>query len=155
MASLEQMRTLMGSTKNFIEYRETLHRANPPCIPFFGQSSIDACRTLELTLVRRISDGPCFHRRWNSFHNQEDEPDQLCEASKNGRGDSRYSAISERAIPAAARCRATGLHPQEYAVCWRRSRNVRAQSASRAEGTRRREDCTVRNIRYTTSSTEC
>ena len=26
----------MGSTKNFGEYRETLHLANPPCIPFFG-----------------------------------------------------------------------------------------------------------------------
>jgi son of sevenless-like protein len=30
------MRKLMGSTKNFAEYRETLHLANPPCIPFFG-----------------------------------------------------------------------------------------------------------------------
>lgn len=26
----------MGSTKNFGEYRESLHLANPPCIPFFG-----------------------------------------------------------------------------------------------------------------------
>jgi len=31
------MRRLMGSTKNFGEYRESLHLANPPCIPFFGQ----------------------------------------------------------------------------------------------------------------------
>ncbi|KAL9595101.1 MAG: hypothetical protein Q9219_006644 [cf. Caloplaca sp. 3 TL-2023] len=36
MSVLEQMRRLMGSTKNFGEYRETLHSANPPCIPFFG-----------------------------------------------------------------------------------------------------------------------
>ncbi|KAI4184945.1 MAG: hypothetical protein LQ346_006017 [Caloplaca aetnensis] len=36
MSVLEQMRRLMGSTKNFGEYRETLHHANPPCIPFFG-----------------------------------------------------------------------------------------------------------------------
>lgn len=33
---LEQMRKLMGSTKNFGEYRESLRLANPPCIPFFG-----------------------------------------------------------------------------------------------------------------------
>ncbi|KAI9828806.1 MAG: hypothetical protein M1832_001911 [Thelocarpon impressellum] len=35
-STLEQMRSLMASTKNFAEYRETLHLANPPCIPFFG-----------------------------------------------------------------------------------------------------------------------
>ncbi|KAK8046427.1 RasGEF domain-containing protein [Apiospora saccharicola] len=35
-AVLETMRKLMASTKNFGEYRETLHAANPPCIPFFG-----------------------------------------------------------------------------------------------------------------------
>lgn len=33
---LEAMRKLMGSTKNFAEYRETLHKANPPCVPFLG-----------------------------------------------------------------------------------------------------------------------
>ncbi|KAF2838078.1 guanine-nucleotide dissociation stimulator CDC25 [Patellaria atrata CBS 101060] len=36
MSTLESMRKLMGSTKNFLEYRDTLHKANPPCIPFFG-----------------------------------------------------------------------------------------------------------------------
>ncbi|ATY58790.1 Ras guanine nucleotide exchange factor [Cordyceps militaris] len=35
-AVLETMRKLMASTKNFGEYREALHAANPPCIPFFG-----------------------------------------------------------------------------------------------------------------------
>lgn len=34
--TLETMRKLMASTKNFGEYREALHAANPPCIPFFG-----------------------------------------------------------------------------------------------------------------------
>lgn len=29
----------MASTKNFGEYRETLHASNPPCIPFFGKSA--------------------------------------------------------------------------------------------------------------------
>ncbi|KAL1835647.1 hypothetical protein VTJ49DRAFT_6295 [Mycothermus thermophilus] len=35
-STLEVMRKLMASTKNFGEYREALHAANPPCIPFFG-----------------------------------------------------------------------------------------------------------------------
>ncbi|KAH9883572.1 ras guanine nucleotide exchange factor domain-containing protein [Xylariomycetidae sp. FL2044] len=35
-AVLETMRRLMASLKNFLEYREALHLANPPCIPFFG-----------------------------------------------------------------------------------------------------------------------
>ncbi|KAL9099811.1 MAG: hypothetical protein Q9163_004734 [Psora crenata] len=34
--ALENMRKLMNNSKNFAEYRETLHSANPPCIPFFG-----------------------------------------------------------------------------------------------------------------------
>lgn len=34
--TLEGLRKLMLSTKNFAEYRESLHMANPPCIPFFG-----------------------------------------------------------------------------------------------------------------------
>jgi len=36
-STLENMRTLMASTKNFGEYRDALHAANPPCIPFFGE----------------------------------------------------------------------------------------------------------------------
>jgi son of sevenless-like protein len=34
--TLESLRKLMGSTKNFAEYRETLHKAQPPCTPFLG-----------------------------------------------------------------------------------------------------------------------
>jgi len=34
--TLEQMRKMMGSTKNFAEYRDTLHKAVPPCVPFLG-----------------------------------------------------------------------------------------------------------------------
>ena len=37
MSHLESLRRLMASTKNFGDYRETLHLANPPCIPFFGK----------------------------------------------------------------------------------------------------------------------
>lgn len=37
-AILENMRRVMGSTKNFGEYREQLHNANPPCVPFFGKN---------------------------------------------------------------------------------------------------------------------
>ncbi|KAF2398820.1 guanine-nucleotide dissociation stimulator CDC25 [Trichodelitschia bisporula] len=34
--TLESMRALMASTKNFAVYRDTLHKANPPCTPFLG-----------------------------------------------------------------------------------------------------------------------
>ena len=37
---LEKLRKLMSSTKNFTEYREALHAANPPCIPFFGRRKL-------------------------------------------------------------------------------------------------------------------
>jgi son of sevenless-like protein len=43
-ATLETMRKLMASTKNFGEYRETLHAANPPCIPFFGKPPTSCAR---------------------------------------------------------------------------------------------------------------
>ncbi|KAK6350152.1 hypothetical protein TWF696_006396 [Orbilia brochopaga] len=33
---LESMRDLMGTTRNFGEYREMLHLVNPPCVPFLG-----------------------------------------------------------------------------------------------------------------------
>jgi len=35
-AMLESMRNLIASGKNFLQYRETLRIANPPCIPFLG-----------------------------------------------------------------------------------------------------------------------
>lgn len=41
MSILESLRRLMGSTKNFGQYRETLQLANPPCIPFFGTLTVD------------------------------------------------------------------------------------------------------------------
>ena len=39
-ATLESMRQLIASTKNFNLYREQLHKANPPCIPFLGMWKI-------------------------------------------------------------------------------------------------------------------
>lgn len=33
---LAQIRKIMGSNRNFIEYREMIHSVNPPCIPFLG-----------------------------------------------------------------------------------------------------------------------
>ncbi|KAF2126579.1 ras GEF [Dothidotthia symphoricarpi CBS 119687] len=57
MGVLESMRKLMGSTRNFAEYRDTLHRANPPCIPFFG---------VYLTDLTFIEDGiPSLVKRTN------------------------------------------------------------------------------------------
>jgi hypothetical protein len=34
--TLAQIRKLMGSNRNFTEYREMIHSVNPPCIPFLG-----------------------------------------------------------------------------------------------------------------------
>lgn len=34
--SLAHIRKLMGSNRNFTEYREIIHSVNPPCIPFLG-----------------------------------------------------------------------------------------------------------------------
>ncbi|KAJ1911760.1 hypothetical protein IWQ60_009986 [Tieghemiomyces parasiticus] len=36
MATYESLKTLMGTNRNFVEYREQLHSCNPPCIPFLG-----------------------------------------------------------------------------------------------------------------------
>jgi son of sevenless-like protein len=41
----------MGSTKNFGEYRESLHLANPPCIPFFGIYPFLVLRNSNLTCI--------------------------------------------------------------------------------------------------------
>ena len=38
IATLESMRKLMSYDRNYSEYREALHQAVPPCIPFFGGS---------------------------------------------------------------------------------------------------------------------
>lgn len=51
MGTLEHMRKLMASTKNFGEYRETLHFANPPCIPFFGGSTVFLFSPLHLICI--------------------------------------------------------------------------------------------------------
>ena len=62
---LESMRKLMSSSKNFAEYRETLHLADPPCIPFFGKyaepqtwdCSDTLCLGIYLTDLTFIEDG--------------------------------------------------------------------------------------------------
>ena len=74
---LEQMRRLMGSTKNFGEYRETLHSANPPCIPFFGtfcqisswDISLISTEGVYLTDLTFIEDGiPSVIKKTNSIN---------------------------------------------------------------------------------------
>jgi hypothetical protein len=35
-AILTGIRTLMGANRNFTEYRDIIHKVNPPCIPFLG-----------------------------------------------------------------------------------------------------------------------
>lgn len=36
MGTLTGIRRLMGANKNFTEYRDIIHKVNPPCIPFLG-----------------------------------------------------------------------------------------------------------------------
>jgi son of sevenless-like protein len=63
--TLETMRKLMASTKNFGDYREALHAANPPCIPFFGKLTTlheAVCVSmLIITYYRCVPDRPHFH----------------------------------------------------------------------------------------------
>lgn len=62
MTTLENMRKLMGSTKNFTDYRETLHKANPPCIPFFGMATkVHVKAELWLTRFRCVPNGSDVH----------------------------------------------------------------------------------------------
>jgi hypothetical protein len=102
MAILESMRKLMGSIKNFAEYRETLHKANPPCIPFLGKlSPMSVCSPANRS--RCLPHGSNLHRRRNPLFNQEDQSHQLWQAREDGRSDSRHPTIPERAVPATAR----------------------------------------------------
>ena len=68
---LDKMRVLMASTKNFSHYREKLHLANPPCIPFLGMSHIPSLPTIVLTPPRRLPDRSHFHRRRHCVSRQE------------------------------------------------------------------------------------
>ncbi|OLL24556.1 Protein ste6 [Neolecta irregularis DAH-3] len=36
MQTLEGLNKIMNSSRNFADYRETLHVVNPPCVPFLG-----------------------------------------------------------------------------------------------------------------------
>ncbi|KAK1147946.1 hypothetical protein N8T08_000462 [Aspergillus melleus] len=36
LATLEDLRQLMSSSRNFVQYRETLRDSEPPCVPFLG-----------------------------------------------------------------------------------------------------------------------
>ena len=48
MATLEEMRQLMASTKNFGTYRETLRQTIAPCVPFLGMLSSRSLFFLEI-----------------------------------------------------------------------------------------------------------
>ncbi|KAF9348191.1 hypothetical protein BGX34_002629, partial [Mortierella sp. NVP85] len=41
MTSLMELQQLMGVAKNWAEYREELHKVNPPCVPFVGMYLTD------------------------------------------------------------------------------------------------------------------
>jgi son of sevenless len=63
-AVLENQRKLMASTKNFGEYRDQLHAAQPPCIPFFGafvSTHVKVNGRLTSLCSRRLFDGFDLH----------------------------------------------------------------------------------------------
>ena len=111
MTVLEQMRKLMHSTKNFGEYREALHLANPPCIPFFGKLVAETHSSSQLTVFTRCLPYRLdIHRRRYSLCDQTHRPHQFCQTSQNRRRYSRYSAISKCALRSQVCARSAGLH---------------------------------------------
>ncbi|KAF2667040.1 guanine-nucleotide dissociation stimulator CDC25 [Microthyrium microscopicum] len=58
--TLESLRKLMASSRNFAEYRETLHKAQPPCTPFLG---------VYLTDLTFIEDGISSNLKKNNLIN--------------------------------------------------------------------------------------
>lgn len=78
-ATLESMRQLMASTKNFGQYREKLHAANPPCIPFLGTvlTLLNIVSVNKLTVPRCISDRSNVHRGRHCVGGQEHGAYQL------------------------------------------------------------------------------
>ena len=133
----------MGSTKNFAEYRDTLHKANPPCIPFFGTHIFPWPFPCYSNFIRCISHGSYFYWRRHPFAYKEDQPYQLCKACKDSGGYSRHSTISKCAISSAASSGAAGLHTDEYAIGWRCSWDVWHELAGWASRKRGREDSKV------------
>lgn len=99
-ATLESMRQLMASTKNFGQYREKLHAANPPCIPFLGTAlfSMVIVKGTQLTASRCILDRSDIHRGRHCIRCQEHGAHQLRQTSKDRRSHSRHPAVSERPI---------------------------------------------------------
>lgn len=138
MTALESLRKLMGSTKNFGEYRDTLHQANPPCIPFFGPSGP---RPVPVVIAdprrRRVPDRSHLHRGRHPVDHQADRLYQLHQTRQDGRGHPRHTAVPERSVRPPRSARPPGVHPQQHASRGRCPRDVRKESsrgASRAGG---------------------
>jgi len=134
MTILEALRRLMGSTKNFGEYRETLHLANPPCIPFFGKplSASTLPHTLSFSLptlllrnksspvlspwlFRRLPHRPHLHRRRHPLSHKTHPPHQLRQARQDRRSNPRHPAIPECSLPPEISGGLAGLYTQQHA----------------------------------------
>lgn len=129
------MRRLMGSTKNFGEYRESLHLANPPCIPFFGKFISSHFITSPYS-SRCLSHRSYVYWRWNPIPHQEICTDQLRQTSQNSWSYSWYPTVPERALSLAASPRTARIYIKQYASGWRCTWDVWEELTGRATWTR-------------------
>jgi hypothetical protein len=65
MAQLGTCEMTIDSGKNFNNYRSTLAKVSPPCVPFIGKLSILVlCCWIFILIYRRLPYNTNFHPRW-------------------------------------------------------------------------------------------
>jgi len=141
--TLEQMRKLMGSTKNFGDYRESLKLANPPCIPFFGKFVQWFNYGLRTYITRCLFNRSYLYWGWNTLYYQEIYTNKLCQTSKDGRSNPGCSAISKCSISLTSGTWFARIYPEQHASSRWCAWDVWEEFDGRTKRTRGRENCEV------------